>query len=75
MLDATELLGVTNEFRLKCEEIYFESNDAVELLRRLRDISTTTNERDFAMYVFGKGTALNDLINNPKILAGLLLSQ
>ena len=72
---ATELFGVTDEFRLKCEGIYWESKDAVELLRRLRDISTTPNERDFAMYVFGKGTALNDLRSNPGAVVSLLLGK
>ena len=74
-LDATELFGVTDGFRLKCQEIYWESKTAVELLHQLREISTTPNERDFAMYVFGKGTAINDLRSNPEFVVSLLLGK
>ena len=67
------MFGVTDEFGSKCQEIFWDSKNAEELLGRLRDISTTTNERDFAMYVFGKGTALNDMRNNPELMIALLL--
>lgn len=72
-IDALGLFGVTEEFSDKCAEIYVNSKKATELLKELRAIATTPEERDFAMYVYGKGTALNDLKNDPEMLVNLLL--
>lgn len=72
-INACELFGVTEEFSDKCAEIYVNSKTAIELFEELRAIAMTPDERDFAMYCYGKATALNDLKNDPKMLVGLLL--
>lgn len=73
VLVASELFGVSMDFYDECMTAHEASDNMTDMLAKLRELARTPEERDYAMYFFGKVSSLNDFRRDPGKLLALLL--